>query len=64
MIKQETREQIREVITSLIEYFPHQFSQPQNSEEIDNAANEYFQKVFSAEPHNVDAKIAELIDTM
>ena len=36
----------------------------QNSEEIDNAANDYFQKVFSADPHLVDSKINELIEIM
>lgn len=42
LIRTETREQIKEVITILSEYFPNQFSQTQSSEEIDNAANEYF----------------------
>ena len=50
-IKPETKEQVREVITMLGEYFPNQFAPAQNSEEIDNAANDYFQKVFSAELH-------------
>lgn len=36
----------------------------QNSEQIDNAANDYFQRVFSAGPNEVDQKIAELIDIM
>jgi hypothetical protein len=52
------------MVSKLLEMYPNQVQPVQNSEEIDNAANDYFQKVFSAEPHLVDQKIEELIQTM
>jgi CCR4-NOT transcription complex subunit 1 len=64
LIRPETKDQIRELMAKLSELFPPLFTPTGNSEEIDNAANEYFQRVFSAEPHLVDQKIAELIEIM
>jgi hypothetical protein len=64
LIRPETREQVREVAAKLGELFPFLIAPGQNSEEIDNAANDYFQRVFSAEPSQVDSKICELIDIM
>jgi CCR4-NOT transcription complex subunit 1 len=64
LIRPETKDQIRELMAKLSEQFPPLFTPTGNSEEIDNAANEYFQRVFSAEPHLVDQKIAELIEIM
>ena len=51
-------------MNTLREQFPALFAPAQNSEEIDNAANDYFQRVFSAEPQFVDEKISELIEIM
>jgi len=41
-------------MTRINEFFPSQITANQSSEEIDNAANDYFQRVFSAEPTQVD----------
>jgi CCR4-NOT transcription complex subunit 1 len=51
-------------VVKLGEHFPGQFVQSQNSEAVDNAANDLFQKVFQSEAAQVDARIVELIDTM
>lgn len=64
LIKEETRAQIKKVVEKLAEHFPNQFGSTQNSEEIDTEANNYFQRVFSAEAGDVDQKITELIETM
>jgi len=42
LIKQETKDQIKELMARLSEQFPALFAPAQNSEEIDNAANDYF----------------------
>ena len=42
LIKPETHDQINEIIAKLYELFPNQFGPAQSSEEIDNAANDYF----------------------
>jgi len=63
-IKPETLTYISEVINKLGEFFPSQIAPANTSEEVDNAANDFFQKVFAAESHQVDQKIAELIDIM
>ena len=39
-----------EVIIKLTELFPSVMGPTQSSDDIDNAANEYFQTVFSADP--------------
>jgi hypothetical protein len=53
-IKEETHDQIRELMTRINDYYPSQTAFNQSSEAIDNAANDYFQKVFSADAHQVD----------
>ena len=55
---------IAELVSSNQELFPQHYEPGQNSEEIDAAANEHFQRVFSAEDSEVDARIEELIQTM
>ena len=50
-IKPETLLYIKEVISKLGEFFPTLIGPAQSSDEIDNAANEFFQRVFAAEPH-------------
>jgi len=40
LIKDETKAQIRELVVKLGEHFPGQFVQSQNSEAVDNAAND------------------------
>lgn len=42
MIKPETQQYIKEVMSKLSELFPQYFGTAQNSEEIDNAANDFF----------------------
>lgn len=48
-ILRETEIKIRDLVTKSKELFPQHYEPGQNSEAIDAAANEHFQKVFSAE---------------
>jgi hypothetical protein len=41
-IREETFDQIREIVVKIGELYPNQVQTLQNSEEIDNAANDYF----------------------
>jgi len=52
------------LVTKNHELFPQHYEPGQNSEEIDAAANEHFQRVFSADENEVDSRIEELIQTM
>ena len=63
-VNPETRERIAELVAKNHELFPQHYEPGQNSEEIDAAANDHFQRVFSAEEADVDERIAELIQTM
>ena len=56
--------EIKDLVAQCAILFPKQFSPTQSTEEIDKAANEYFQHIFTAEPHQVDERIQELIVTL
>ena len=43
--------QIKDLVAQYAILFPKQVSPTQSTEEIDKAANEYFQHIFTAEPH-------------
>jgi len=60
----DTAEKIAELVAKNHELFPQHYEPGQNSEEIDAAANEHFQRVFSADDNEVDGRIEELIKTM
>ena len=49
-ILDETHDQIKEIVVKVNDLFPSPIPHLQNEEEIDNAANDYFQQVFSADP--------------
>jgi hypothetical protein len=63
-ITRESELKIKDLVYKSKDLFPQHYEPGQNSEAIDAAANEHFQKVFSAEDDEVDAKIEELIKTM
>jgi len=63
-VTRETHTRIQELVMKNQELFPQHYEPGQNSEEIEAAANEHFQRVFSAEDKDVDARIEELIQTM
>ena len=63
-ITRDTELKIKDLVHKSKDLFPQHYEPGQNSEAIDAAANEHFQKVFSAEDDEVDAKIEELIKTM
>jgi len=63
-IHRDTHTRITDLVTKNQELFPQHYEPGQNSEEIDAAANEHFQRVFSAEDNEVDERIEKLIQTM
>ena len=63
-ISAECQIQIKDLVAQYAILFPKQVSPTQSTEEIDKAANEYFQHIFTAEPHQVDERIQELIVTL
>ena len=60
-ISYDVQYQIKDLVAQYTILFPRQVGPTQSTEEIDKAANEYFQHIFSAEPHQVDERIQELI---
>ena len=50
-ISLECQVQIKDLVAQYAILFPKQVSPTQSTEEIDKAANEYFQHIFTAEPH-------------
>jgi len=56
-ISQDVQYQIKDLVAQYAILFPRQVGPTQSTEEIDRAANEYFQHIFSAEPHQVDERI-------
>ena len=56
-LSQDTQNQIKDIVAQYAILFPRQVGPTQSTEEIDKAANEYFQHIFSAEPHQVDERI-------
>ena len=56
-ISLECQVQIKDLVAQYAILFPKQVSPTQSTEEIDKAANEYFQHIFTAEPHQVDERI-------
>ena len=63
-VSMECQVQIKDLVAQYAILFPKQVSPTQSTEEIDKAANEYFQHIFAAEPHQVDERIQELIVTL
>lgn len=63
-VSRETIAKINDLVVKSQDLFPQHYEPGQNSEEIEAAANEHFQRVFSAEEKDVDQRIDELIQTM
>lgn len=63
-VSKETTQHISELAAVVSGLFPQHNDAGGSSDEIDAVANEHFQRVFSAEDQEVDARIEELIETM